>query len=79
MNIPQTPDDQLNITVAAERIGYRSKQVPYTLQVLPNEISFSWVTILIMVIPIVIVAVVIALIKMKVIVISSKDEEEASE
>lgn len=78
MNVPQTPDNQLNITLTAERIGYTTKQVTLTLQVLPGEVGFSWVTILIMVIPIVIVAIVVALIKMKVIVISSKDEETAS-
>ncbi len=79
INVPQTPDNQLNITLTAERIGYRTKQVTITLNVLPTEVSISWITILIMIIPIVVVAIVVALIKMKVIVISTKDEEAASE
>jgi hypothetical protein len=79
INVPQTPDNQVNITLTAERVGYRTKQVTITLTVIPNEGGFSWVTILIMIIPIVVVAVVVALIKMKVIVFSTKDKEEGSE
>jgi hypothetical protein len=79
INVPQTPDNKVNITLTAERVGYRTKQVTITLNVFPNEGGFSWITILILIIPIVIVAVVVALIKMKVIVFSTKDEQEGSE
>jgi Right handed beta helix region/PKD domain len=79
INVPQTPDNQANITLTAERVGYRTKQVTITLNVVPSEGGFSWITILILIIPIIVVAVVVALIKMKVIVFSSKDEEEGSE
>jgi len=79
INVPQTPDNQVNITLTAERVGYKTKQVTITLNVAPNEVGFSWITILILIIPIVVVAVVVVLIKMKVIVFSTKDKEEGSE
>jgi hypothetical protein len=79
INVPQMPDNQVNITLTAERVGYKTKQVTITLNVVPSEVGFSWITILILIIPIVVVAVVVALIKMKVIVFSTKGEEEGSE
>jgi len=79
INVPQTPENQVNITVTASRSGYQSKQVTMQLNVLPSENGLPWLTILLLVIPIVIVVIIVVLIKMKVIVVSSKDDEEGSE
>lgn len=79
INVPQTPENQVNITVTASRNGYQSKQVTMQLNVLSSEGGLPWLTILLMVIPIVIVVLIAVLIKMKVLVVSNKDDETGSE
>jgi hypothetical protein len=81
INAPQTVENQqnINITVTASRIGYQDRQVIMTLNVLPNEAGFPWLTILMIAIPVAVLVLVIVLIKMKLIVVSSKEDETASE
>ncbi len=79
INAQQTPNNQLNITVTASRIGYQEKQVTMMLNVLSNEGGLSWLTILMIAIPVAVVVLVVVLIKMKLIVVSTKEEETGSE
>jgi hypothetical protein len=79
INVPQTPENLVNITVTANRSGYQSKQVTMQLNVLPSEGGLPWLTILLLLIPIVIIVIIIVLIKMKVIVVSNKDDETGPE
>jgi hypothetical protein len=79
INAPSMPDNTLNITLTANRIGFRERTVTMMLNVLPAEGGLSWLTILMIAIPIAVVAIVIVLIKMKLIVVSSKEEETSSE
>jgi hypothetical protein len=79
INAQQTPNNQLNITVTASRIGYQERQVTMMLNVLPGEGGLSWLTILMIAIPVAVVVVVVVLIKMKLIVVSTKEEETGSE
>lgn len=79
INAQQTPNNQLNITVTASRIGYQERQVTMMLNVLPGEGGLSWLTILMIAIPVAVVVLVIVLIKMKLIVVSTKEEETGSE
>jgi hypothetical protein len=79
INAPSMPDNTMNITLSANRIGFQERTVTMMLNVLPAEGGLSWLTILMIAIPVAVVVIVIVLIKMKLIVVSSKEDEAAPE
>jgi hypothetical protein len=77
VKVPQTPADELNITVTLTGSGYQTRQSSVTLNVVPEEQGFPLLTVLLVAIPIAALVLVLVLIKTNVIVISTKEETEA--
>jgi parallel beta-helix repeat protein len=75
VRVPQTSESTMNMTVTVSREGYVGREVVFTLNVIPAQAGFPWLTLLIIAIPVVVVIIVVVLIKMKVIVVSNKDDE----